>query len=437
MCKQLLLGVAQTDITPEIGARLFGYGGNVRSESIHDNLTATAFWFEKDNTRALLMSITVCSIITPLADRIRAEIASSLSIPYENCILNVTHTHTGPTTAGMVGWGDVDTDYCENIFIPKILEVAKEAAAAPVPVKMGIAQGKSYVAINRRQVMPNNRIELGQNPWGPFCPDMTVISFRDNEGNAVANMIHYGLHGTAAGKSTVIGRDWSGIMVDRLATETGAITAFFCGPEGDVGPRLSNGETVGNIALMEELGGIAASDAVRIYKDIRSFHDAPLSCLSATVRIPFDKRISPEEATAGYERFSKEPGGTAMALANHYKEVLASYENGYEEVDAKEIPQTIIKIGDVAFVSTPYELFSVIGMRIAEASPVPYTLNLVMSNGSEGYFITEDNLYLAPHNGGYEVAMYCMTTLQPYTHDADFHLVSETLKNLEDLTCTE
>ncbi len=437
MSLSLLLGVAQTDITPKLGARLFGYAGNIASESVHDNLTATAFYFEKGQTKALMVSVAVVVLDTALSNSIRTKIADAISMPFENCMLCATHTHTGPTTAGQAGWGDADTDYCETILIPQILKAVKEAASAPVPVKMGVAQGKSYIGMNRRQLTPENRFALGQNPWGPFCPDMTVISFRDMEDNTVANMIHYGVHGTSAGKVTAISRDFAGIMVDRLTEETGGITAFFNGPEGDVGPRIPNGKTIGTIKIMEELGGVAAADAYRIYKEIRTYADVSLSVTSGILHMPLDKRISREDAQIGYERFCQKTNSTGMGWANHYKTLLDSYENGYIDKEIKEIPQTIVKLGNIAFVGFPYELFSVIGMRIAEASPVPYTLSLSCTNGSEGYFVTDDTLRRAPYDGGYEVTMYTLQNMQPYARDADFHLITETLKNMEDLSCTE
>ncbi len=437
MSTNLLLGVSQTDITPQIGARLFGYAGNIASESVHDILTATAYYFEQGQTKALMVSVTVAVLDTALSNIIRTKIADAISIPFENCMLCATHTHTGPTTAGQAGWGNRDDEYCETILIPQILKAVKEAASAPVPVKMGIAQGKSYIGMSRRQHTLKNRIELGQNPWGIFNPDMTVVSFRDMEGNSVANMVHYGIHGTSAGKVTAISRDFSGILVDRLTEETGGITAFFNGPEGDVGPRIPNGKTIGTVSIMEELGGVAARDAYRIYKEIRTFEDVSLACTNSVLQMPLDKRISREDALVGYERFCQKTNSTGMGWANHYKTILESYENGYEDKEIKEIPQTIIKIGPVAFIGFPYELFSAIGMRIAEASPVPYTLSLSCTNGSEGYFVTDDTLRRAPYDGGYEVTMYTLQNMQPYSRDADFHLITKTLENMEDLVCIE
>ena len=43
---QLMAGASKTNITPKVGAYLQGYGPNTISESINDDLTATAIAFE-------------------------------------------------------------------------------------------------------------------------------------------------------------------------------------------------------------------------------------------------------------------------------------------------------------------------------------------------------------------------------------------------------
>ncbi len=434
MKKELYLGVSEKRITPEVGGRLYGYNDSTFSESVHDDLTATAFFFTDGETKVLLISATVCLIGTELASEIRKQLAESCGVPYENCMLCASHTHSGPCTTGSAGWGGIDTAYCETIFIPRILEAAGEAMKNPVAVEMGIGCGKSDVGINRRQLREDNTIMLGQNPWGPYCPDMTVLSFRAKDGTVVANMIHYGAHCTAAGRNTEITRDWAGVMVDRLRQLTGAVTAFFNGFEGDVGPRLTNGYTTGDIHYAEELGGIAAQDAVRIYNQIRSWHTPSLSCSTGKVRIPLEKRLDREEAEAEIAYHSQFPKRTVSCLrVEQCKKIIASLEKGVQDTAYEEKEQNILKIGDVAFVGFPFEVFSEVGMRISRASAIPYVLCLSNVNGDGGYFITEDSIA----RGGYEVQMFLYKFEQPYAKNADWHLMTETVKNLEVISCTE
>lgn len=427
--KQLYLGVSREDITPTIGGKLYGYNDTTFSDSLHDNLTATAFVFQSNDLKTVLVTATVCLIQNELAEHIRREIADNLSIPVGNCILCATHTHSGPNTAAEPGFDSLDEEYCDHIFVPGIIKAVKDAASNLQVVRVGIASGNSYVGINRRQLLSNNTIGLGQNPWGPFDPKMTVLSFKNMAGDVVANIIHYGAHGTASGLNTEITRDWPGIMTDRLEQLTGGITAFFNGPEGDVGPRLTNGGTMGNIQYMEELGGIAASDACRIYRDIRSWSEAKLLCFQGNIKIPLRARRSMEYLEKELEAFRSGFANVngAGTRKEYLEKVLASYESDYTEQEYKEIQQSIVCIGEAAFISFPYELFSVIGMRIAEADTIPYALSLSNANGCEGYFVTEDQIC----RGGYEVDLFFSAGVQEYVRNADWYVVKDTVKNLE------
>ena len=425
----LFLGTAREKITPKIGTCLFGYRPNIRSTSVEDDLNVTAFYFKKDGTEVVWISATVCLLNTELISGARALISEQNGIPVENIIISATHTHSGPNTSGMYGWGDIDTEYCESIFVPALLAVSKKAMATPVEVEMGIGIGNSDIGINRREIKIDGTIALGQNPWGCYNPQMTVISFRNKQHKPVANIVHYGMHGTCAGTNFEISRDWSGIMCDMLEKDSGAITAFFTGPEGDVGPRLSNGKTLGDgdVAYVHEIGNKAALDAVKIYKTIKIYNKDPkLSVMQSEMSIPLEKRYSAEFCRGKIKQYEGETVNLKGGMRRYFEKVLKSYEDGYEDKIAKEVPHNFLILGDVAIVTFPYELFSEIGLRISKFSPFPYTLSIACTNGSESYFAAESDIC----RGGYEINSFLYSGIQPFIKNADLYLINETLKDL-------
>jgi len=439
--EQLYLGVGRAVITPKIGAALCGYIPDHFSESVNDDLTVTAFYFKNDTSDVLMITATLCEINTELCTSLRAELEANFSVPMSNIVLCATHTHSGPNLMGQFGWGDIDTEYLETIFRPQLQKAVREAVEHTQPVRMGVGVGESLVGINRREIRPNGDIRLGQNPWGPFDPKMTVLSFIGEDNACVANIIHYGAHGTAAGRSVEISRDWSGVMTDRLEEESGGITAFFNGPEGDVGPRLTNGKTVGelkdtnnkyylsDIKIAMELGGVAAQDALRIYHTIRAYSVPTLKVLCTDTTVPLSPRIPLEEARAGYEEYKEHTINWQAAKKEHYRQIVVSYENGEKDEPYFHFPQTLMRIGEIIFASYPYELFSEIGMRIAREIKYARVLSLSNANGADGYFVTEDQIC----RGGYEIDMFLNGKPQGYRHNSDTHLVLETLKNIEAL----
>ncbi len=424
---KLYLGVAREVITPELGGQLYGYRPDIFSESVADDLTATAFYFKQKDKVSLLISATVCAVSTEFSKRTLETIQQQLGISAENCILCATHTHSGPNLSGGVGWGDADTPYFESIFLPQVLSAAKKAMQSPVPVTMGVACDNSYVGINRRELTLENKIILGQNEWGSFNPRMMVISFRDEAGKTLANIIHYGAHCTAAGHCTGISRDWAGVMIDGLEEETGAITAFINGPEGDIGPRLSNGRTIGNMDLVRELGTVAARDAVKIYNQIADYKTPVLQVGAKVCEAPLKPRMPLEEAQAMYEKYKERTVNMSGRMRYIAQQVIRAYEQGEPEEKAVSFSQTVIALDNVVFVAFPYELFSEIGLRIDKAFPGAQILSIINGNGSGSYFVTQDAIC----RGGYEVNYFLYGAVQGYCEDADWHLINNTVENVK------
>jgi hypothetical protein len=87
----------------------------------------------------------------------------------------------------------------------------------------------------------------------------------------------------------------------------------------------------------------------------------------------------------------------------------------------------------VVFLPFPFEFFSEISLRLRKASPFPHTLCLGCTNGDQGYLPTEDQLC----RGGYEIEMFKTSGVQTLTDDADYHIIAEHRRILEELKCTE
>lgn len=433
MNKKFKIGVARRDITPKIGTCLYGYRPNLVSDSIHDLLSVTAFYFSQGSTRALLISCDLCLIPNALNYRIRGIVSEATGIDADHIILHAIHTHTGPTLGGMAGWGDPDFEYIEAKLIPAILEASRDACNNADEAGLCTLFGESLVGINRREMTRDFKMVLGQDPRGSFDPKMTVLCFADNNKKPLCNIIHYGCHPTASGAAHCIGRDWPGVMVDTMERETvsGVTTAFVNGPEGDVGPRLTNKKTTEDrdVRGAMEVGAVAAADAARIYAYPKIYSEPELKVSCKTIELPLKKRISMEEAQVGWAKYKDRKVNIAGAKGGYYKAVLDSYGNGYEEKEFFSYKQTIIALGEVVFISCPFELFSFVGLKTAEFSPFAHTLTLSNSNGSEAYFPSHDQIC----RGGYEIEVFLVRDVQPFTDDCDVHLIDQTVKHLEEL----
>ena len=422
----LYAGAAREIITPEVGGLLFGYNNHTRSTSVNDDLTVTALALKNGDVTTLLLSATVCLIRNDLADRIRKETGELAGIPADNVILAATHTHSGPHTTGFsqfTHFGKMDTEYCENIFIPKCLAAAKAAFAALAPAKMGVGTTDSKVGINRRQLLRDGSVMLGQNPWDPHDSTMTVITFLGDNGKPIANIVHYGAHPTAAGNNHEITRDWVGVMIDRLEEESGAMTLFVNGTQGDVAPRMANGGSTGDMKHVMEVGGVAAIDATRAYKTIRTFYDEPLNVVSDMIKLPYKPPIPEDEIS---NRLAE--CGEHKAFERASLEALAEmYKSGDMGPDDWTMRQSIMRIGPVVLVPFPFETSSELGLRLRTYSPFAHTLLLSCTNGCNSYMPAESQLC----RGGYEIESFKWFRPRQLPDDSDRLLVDQNVSLIE------
>ena len=421
----LTAGISREIITPPVGSFLFGYNDHQVSNSVHDDLTVTALALESDGRAILLLSVTVCLVHTSLADRIRREAGAAAGIPAAQVILSATHTHSGPRTDGFSKWGSVDESYCEDIFIPKCIAVARAAMGTRKPVSVGMGTTESLVGINRRQLLRDNKVILGQNPWDMYDSTMTVIAFKCEDGTALANLVHVGAHCTAAGQNHEISRDWAGVMIDRLEEESGAKTLFFNGTAGDIAPRMANGGSTGDMRHAMELGGLAGIDAVRAYKTIRSYRDEPLAFSSGDITIPFTAPIPKETVT---RRLNELSGKWSWELAS-MEQLDKLYRSGSLGAEALSFRQTVIRLGPAVFVPFPFETCTEIGFRLKAYSPFAHTLLLSCTNGSNSYLPAQSQLC----RGGYEVDSFRWSRPRQLPDDTDRLLIDENLKLIEKL----
>ena len=426
--KTFLAGAAREDITPPVGTLLYGYTPDTVSESVHDPLTTTAVAFRQWEECAVLMTVTVGDFGTALCDEIRREIGEELGLPPSRILVAATHTHSAPNVSGIEGWGEIDRPYADGILFPAMKKACRDAVSNLAPAEIAVGVVKSKVGINRRQQYRDGSIGLGQNPWGCYDPYMTCVSLRNAETKkGIVNLIHYGCHGTAAGRNHEITRDWSGIMTDRLEAQTGILTAYWNGAQGDVGPRLTNGATVGNIRFVEELGGVAAQDAWRAWEALGPYKEGTLGIREDTVKIPRKPLLPEAEVRAKLDSYENPD-----ALINiqrleyvYYRAVMDEYEAGEPEYEKElRLPQTILTLGDIAFIPFPFEIFAETSMRMRAYSPFRYTLCLSNANGYNAYLPTEDQIV----RGGYEIGCFLYSSAHPLVNSADQIILDENLR---------
>lgn len=437
MKQPLEAGFARTDITPDPGVRLGGYGVEKRpAEAIADPLHATALVLARGRETAALVNLDWICVEESTVALIRRAIEKKTGIPGPRVTICATHTHSAPNTLNAWGWGNIEQAYIDRA-IPEIARAAAGAQAALAPASVGFATTACRAGVNRRAVDAGGGVGgFGADPHGPFDPTLTVVRFRHAAAEAGV-IVHYGAHGTAMGNNRVVSRDWCGVMKDRIESQFPGPVLFLNGALGDVGPRMSlvregrlRAGAGDGLHAVREVGYRAAADAIGALAAIREWRTGlPLRLATADIFLPYAPLTPLDTARAELARWAphRDEWGKPMCEYRHHQAVIEAH--GKPRLDGRLFRQTLTGLGPLALVPMPGEMFSGIALRLRAASPFRYTLCCSVSNGSLSYLPTRE----ARHRGGYET--WQGRAAGPYllADNIDDALVAENLRLLKQL----
>ena len=161
---------------------------------------------------------------------------------------------------------------------------------------------------------------------------------------------------------------------------------------------------------LKRLGQLLAEETLRLYGEA-TFHDkVPLGHevedLKIAVRLP-----EPEAVVAAREVLARVDAGeniTGMNLILPFGTVHLQETYGENPVDI--LPVHALRIGDVAFVTQPCELYCQFGLDIKRRSPAAHTAVVGLADGYCGYCPTIAGVL----GGGYSGQPISWTRLEPF-----------------------
>jgi hypothetical protein len=238
----LKVGLARTDITPEVGGWMDGMIRAHGSTSIHDPLNARAIVFDDGSTRTAIVSCEIVGLNNETASDIRKRASAKTGLPFENIFLSSMHNHSGPATVGYLN--PVDHDYMAALP-GKLVKVIEEAAASTVPAKIGIGTGQeTTISYYRRLWTKDGTIVMNWEDVDPATivgpagePDheagvMKVLS-ADDGNELLATIFHYTTHpNVLSGESFMISAEFPGLAARILEKEPGGLALFVNGAQG-------------------------------------------------------------------------------------------------------------------------------------------------------------------------------------------------------------
>lgn len=384
---ELKAGAAVRDITPteENGLLPIDAVGRTTAEGVIDPLHTRVIAMNDGENTALIVSNETGK--GPYGPLFAQELSDHTGVPLENIFYTATHAHATPEITQEIDMSYITFDESDaevtnlqkwgRLVYDQMMDAADEALENMEPVTMGIGYSDSYVNVNRnaKYTNPDGTYYWSQGYGFDGFSDKTLAAIRFSSvetGEPVAFIVNYAVHGVImyANKvldgKTGISSDIGGYVCSALESQNeGSVAMFLMGAAGDQNPLFGNefftpsietGEkettTQGSLEVLDWMGKLLYFDTVEAVKNIKTE--------TSNIDLGFEYGTTTIPAVDG-----------------------SDYEMALQ----------VMRIGDVALVGFPGEMFNEIGVTAIEASPMENTLwvNLVWTQPGQqtGYHSTD------------------------------------------------
>ena len=429
-CRAFEAGEGVVDISPPVGTALGGYRYKIPTQPRVSTGLATApevraLVLKQAGMSVAVISLDMLNISFAMVQRVQTAVEQKLGIPASHVHLSATHSHSMPSIAFNRHWGDPNPAYEATVeaALLRAVELAKADLAAAT-LRVGSA---NVVGGNRNRTLKDPEIartdaefkadSTDADRWLDTKLKLLVIERKDRP---ALLWYHFSAHCTSAGGSTLAGADWPGLVQKIVREEKHLSPSFLQGHIGDVAPMKPD-DTARAVAAaiyqaMESAQPVAG-DTLRV--ETQAF-GLSLDLAAFKEQIARMKLKAEENKPGSYD------------IDGYNKDWLTNFALRYD-MTKTTLPITLsaIRIGDVALLFHPAELYSYYGLAMQRAAPTRHTFVIGYADGYVGYL---------PDPKAYErseyAAMMVPTILNypPFTPNAAREMTAaavELLKRLE------
>lgn len=424
---KLLIGWASKDITPERPVSLMGQFHVRISKYVHDPITATALAIESNgNEQAVMVSCDLVGIEQEIQYRLRDIVKPKLpDLDTRKLFLNATHTHTGPVMSEGVYPEQGEevmkpTEYV-TFLLDRLSDVVAEAWQNRKPGGVSWAMSHAVVGHNRRAVYFDGSARMyGSTDRKDFdCIEgyedhsVNLLFFWGQDAKPTGVVINLACPSQVTEGEYYVSADfWHEVRTElRKRYSESLFVLPQCSAAGDQSPHfLLFGRAEGDmrsrkgVSEREEIA-IRIADAVDhvfpIAKDgIRT--NVSLKHLVEDLQLPVRKMTEAEleQAKSEYARLMKkqplDENSSDFSHLRRNKSLIDRYEQ-QEKAPFYHTELHVIKLGDIAITTNPFELFLDYGIRINARSKALQTFVVQLACSTGGYLPTAK----AVAHGGY------------------------------------
>jgi neutral ceramidase len=377
--------------------------------------------------------VSLDSLIVPLhVTRSAANrIAAATGIPVDNILLCATHTHRGPATNDAFG-GKPNAEYLRRLEEGSVRAAVKAVAAMEdgksdaTAVLFGQSQ-EATVGRNSRLLLKDASIgwdgyeeQDAVRPTGPYDPDLYVLALRRADGKYGGLAFNHSVHNIGHIREDCMSPCFYGLAALEVERRHNATTLFLPGAFGSTHNITYNNsgvpaaECVHRVvdAVEEALGRLqpALPGPVQVLNRQFTYH---VRC--------FDEAKEALAVKSYLEKYVPERTPHQIEMFRRMRREMALHQG-----EARHTRLQIIRLGDIALVGIPGEMFGRLGLELRRRSPFRHTCIIGLANEQIGY-IPDRKAYA---DGGYQTWVGWHSMLEVGTGEA---MVDEVVAMLDGL----
>jgi len=405
----LKIGWAMRSITPEQPVMLHGQMHVRVSQGVQDPVTVTALALESDGEAVVFVSCDLCNISENLLSETRARLKElQPACDVSRLVLHATHTHTSMVYDGNTdppeGSGAMTPAACREMIAAQAAEAASAAWAARAPGAVARGFGHAVVGHNRRACYMDGSARMyGATDTPAFShvegyEDHSVhllylFDARRRLTGVVVNLASPSQETEAA--MTISADFWHEVREEvGRSFGKGVFVLPQCAPAGDQSPHLLLlNKAEERMRLLRGLNSRqeiarrvthAVADVYSVVKDSAET-DLPLVHRVEEVELPGRVITKPDYdyAVAELETVLDQDPKISRAQSR-LRRMIAEYEAGGVKPPCP-VELHVIRLGDAAFATNPFELYLDYAMRIQGRSCADQTFLVQLANGVGGY----------------------------------------------------
>ncbi len=376
---RLLVGEGVVDISPPHGTALggFHYSDPTRprvTTSIHYPPEVRSIVISYGQVTAVIISFDMLNVSFEMVRDVQNRIGNAFKISPQNIRICATHAHSMPSIAFNRHWGDNNPEY-EAAVANAMVKASKLARADQTPTRLFVGKARAAGANVNRTVREGARADIEfteksneQDRW--FDQTVHVLHFERAEAKPNLLWYNFSAHPVTYGASSAAGPGWPGLVQRLLRGQFDVSPSYLQGHIGDINP-------VGREQTATMVAGA-------IVEAVESAVEEPVEQLAVEtqlVELPFDMDLFQKNREIHQGKLAANTG-ISLFDQDWYDTFASQYNLGKSSLP---ITLAAIRLGDVALLFHPAELYTVYGLEIQRDSPFRQTLVVGYADGYVGY----------------------------------------------------